>query len=183
VLIMLTFYLSLIDDDEEQQKFERIYYQYRNLMYYAAYKILNDHQNAEDAVQAAFIRIANNIEKLDEKKCQKTKAFAVIVTERIAINLYNKQKRENCIAYDDVSYDIATGEILENVVLDNLLAVDVLKRISELPIKYCEVLTLKYVHGLSGKEIAKMVEASHTTVRKRIERGLAMLNIELKDEQ
>lgn len=178
---MLMFYFSLIDDYEGQRKFEHIYYKYRNLMYHVTYNILKNHQDAEDAVQVAFIRIANHIKHIDEKNCHKTKGFVVIIAERIAINMYNKRKREGHVPYDDVSHNIPTGEVLEDIVIDNVLFSDVLKKISELPIKYCEALTLKYVYELSGKEIAKIVGASHAAVRKRIERGLDKLNIKIKE--
>ncbi len=178
---MLLLYLSLIDDYDDKRKFERIYFMYRNLMYYVANNILNNHQDAEDAVQIAFIRIANNIKKINEKECHKTKLFVVIVVERVAINIYNKKKKEHHISYDEVLYNIAADKVLEDTVSDNVLVTEVIKKISELPVKYCDVLTLKYVYGLSGKEIARIVGASHVAVRKRIERGLEMLNVMIRE--
>lgn len=43
-------YLQMIETAEDQTKFERIYMQYRDIMYGTAYKILQDAQDAEDAV-------------------------------------------------------------------------------------------------------------------------------------
>lgn len=181
VLSMFMLYFSLIDDDSEEQKFEDVYFKYRNLMYYVAYNILKDRQDAEDAVQTAFIRIANNIKQINEKNRHKTKAFVVIVTERIAINMYNKQKRTNHVPYDDVSYNISNEETLEDMVIDNMHYNEVLSRIAKLPIKYSEALTLKYVYELSGKEIAEIVNISHGAVRKRIQRGLDILKVGIKE--
>lgn len=180
---MLLLFLSLIDDDDEKKKFERIYYKYRNLMFYVAIHILKNRQDAEDALQKAFIKIARNIKQIDEIECHKTKTFVVIVVERVAINDYNKKKKEYHISYDEIPYSIPIDMNLEDTVLNNAFFADVLKKISELPVKYCDVLTLKYVHGLSGKEISDIVGVSHVAVRKRIERGLEMLNIKIKENE
>ena len=51
-------YLSMIDTPEDRSKFERLYIEYRDVMYHVAYKILNNEQDAEDAVHQAFVKIA-----------------------------------------------------------------------------------------------------------------------------
>lgn len=180
---MLFFYLSLIDDYEDQQKFERVYYQYKDLMHYAANKILNNKQNAEDAVQTAFIKIAQNISKIDEKNCHKTMTFVVIITERVAKTIYRKLQKDNCLPFDELSYDISDGIDLATDVADDLFMAEILEKIAALPNIYSEVLTLKFVHGLSGKQISEVAGISHSAVRKRIERGLNMLNIEIERDE
>ena len=54
---MLTFYLSLIETEEDKSKFENIYETYRKVMFYTANQILKDEYLAEDAVHSAFLRI------------------------------------------------------------------------------------------------------------------------------
>lgn len=55
-------YLAAINSDEDKTKFELIYRQYRNLMYYVANQILHNICDAEDVVHQAFLKI---IEILD----------------------------------------------------------------------------------------------------------------------
>ena len=43
-------YLQMIETDEDKSKFEEIYQEYRNLMYYVAYKRMQHEQDAEDVV-------------------------------------------------------------------------------------------------------------------------------------
>ena len=57
---MLIYYLSLIDDPRDDEKFIQIYELYRNSMFNKANSILHNVQDAEDAVQEAFISIAKN---------------------------------------------------------------------------------------------------------------------------
>ena len=47
---MIALYLALVDE-EQKDKFEQVYYKYRNLLYYVAYEILQNERDAEDAVQ------------------------------------------------------------------------------------------------------------------------------------
>ena len=39
---MIALYLTLIDEEEQQNKFELLYFKYRNLMYYIAEGVLNN---------------------------------------------------------------------------------------------------------------------------------------------
>ena len=51
---MLVFYVSLIESDDNKTKFEIIYEEYKNLMYYVANQILGDTKDSEDVVHDAF---------------------------------------------------------------------------------------------------------------------------------
>ena len=65
-------YLQTIETGEDKTKFEQIYAEYRRLMFHVAYEILHNEQNAEDATHQAFVRIAENIRKIDVPVCPKT---------------------------------------------------------------------------------------------------------------
>ena len=61
-------YMSLVDDDDLPQ-FEKLYEKYRQQLYAIAYSILNNEQDAEDAVQIAFQNIANDFKKISQIPC------------------------------------------------------------------------------------------------------------------
>ena len=48
-------YLSMLDTQEEKDKFTLIYEQYQQFCWYVAYQLLGDAHLAEDAVQEAFL--------------------------------------------------------------------------------------------------------------------------------
>ena len=64
---MLAFYFTLLapDDQEKRQDFETFYRKYRDVMYQAAFQVLNDRVTAEDAVHDAFLSILDHIHKID----------------------------------------------------------------------------------------------------------------------
>lgn len=72
---MLTLYLSLIDTQEERDKFERLFHQYERCLKYTAQNILFDEHLAEDAVQETFIRIIAAWIKLTSQTSTKRSHF------------------------------------------------------------------------------------------------------------
>ena len=59
-------YLQMLETPEEKSKFEQLYLEYKGLMFHVAYEILHNEQDAEDAVHQAFVKIAENIKKIDD---------------------------------------------------------------------------------------------------------------------
>lgn len=85
-------YLQMIETPEEKSKFEQLYLEYRGLMFHVAYDILHNEHDAEDAVHQAFVKIAENIKKIDEPVCPKTHSYVVTIVENKAIDIYRKIK-------------------------------------------------------------------------------------------
>ncbi|MFQ8837836.1 MAG: sigma factor [Oscillospiraceae bacterium] len=75
-------YLQTIDTAEDRSKFEQLYEQYKQLMFYTAFQILKRPQDAEDAVHLAFLSIAENISRISDLDCPKTRAYIVTIVER-----------------------------------------------------------------------------------------------------
>lgn len=84
-------YLQMIESDLDKRKSEQIYLQYRGLMFYVADRILKNQQDAEDAVHQTFVKIAENIKKISEPVCPKTRALVVTIVERVSINQYRRK--------------------------------------------------------------------------------------------
>lgn len=76
---MLGFYLALIDDPSDKEKFAEIYAHYKNMMHQKAMPILHNTALAEEAVQESFLKIAKNISKISSPVCSKTASFIVII--------------------------------------------------------------------------------------------------------
>lgn len=158
-------YLALIETEEEKRKFERLYDGYKQTMYYAAYQILQDVHMSEDAVHQAFLRLVDHLDKIDESDCHKTRGFLVIITKHIAIDIYRKNKREQTLSFDELEFSIAdTAGQMDD-------ADEISRAIARLPLNYAAVLTLKFSHGYTDREIAQMLHITEEAVRKRISRA------------
>ena len=167
-------YLQTIEGPQQKSAFEQIYIQYRALMYSVAYSILGNSQDAEDAVQHAFMKIAENINKISEPVCPKTKAYVVTIVENTAINLYRKKKRHPSVSYDEEAAGIT---------VEYSGGSDLARCMAQLPARYRQVLLLKYHHGYSTKEIAKMLGLTAANAAKIEQRAKAKLEILCKEAE
>lgn len=159
-------YLMMIDSPEKQSKFETIYHTYSGLMYHVAYKILNNEEDAEDAVHDAFIKIAENISKIDDPVCPKTRVYIVTIVENKAIDLYRRKQRRSHVLYLD---EISGFEVDEN----NLHGLSAC--IAKLSPRYQEIIVLKYRYGFSCREIAKQMNITETNAIKLDQRAKNIL--------
>ena len=75
-------YLQVIDAPEDRDQFITLYETYRGLMFYVANQILQNEQDAEDAVHDAFLSVAEHIKKFSRLERHKTKAFLVTIVEK-----------------------------------------------------------------------------------------------------
>ena len=169
-------YLSILESKEDKSKFEQIYITYKQTMFYSANRILKDEYLAEDVVHQAFLRIIDNLSKIDKIDCHKTKVFIVIIVENIAIDFYRKRKREDNISFDKIEIYIEDIKAKDNFILNNIE-----EAILKLPINYSTVLRLKYSQGYSNKEVAQILNISEENVRQRISRARKRLTETLNE--
>lgn len=164
--------LALLDTDEEKSKFQELYDEHRGMMFYRAFKILNNHALAEDALQEAFIRVTKNIHKVGEVISPETIRFLLVITENAALTLLEHETRQH---YDHEEFiddyslqipDSAFEHISRQILADEIL---------QLPKIYREVL---YLHGFFDytlPETARLLDIPTETAKKRLQRGRAML--------
>ncbi|MCR5256254.1 MAG: RNA polymerase sigma factor [Acetatifactor sp.] len=156
--------LAAITDEKTRSKLEMIYNAYSDAMYYRAYGILHNSHDAEDVVQGAFVKILENIDKLEQPISNRTRSFALIVTENKAIDLYRKKKKYNEVELED---DLVEENQSFSYEGDNLITEQILK----LKPKYRNVLILKYVHGYNYAEIAQITDTTEESAKKTGQRA------------
>lgn len=155
-------YLQMIETDEDKSKFEEIYTAYRGLMYHIAYQKLHNREDAEDVVHHAFVKIAENITNI-EPVCPKTKQLVVTIVCNRVIDLYRTQRRHDTLEFRD---DLDNGTSYE-MDADGYLG----DCISKLPDKQRSVIWLKYYHGYTLREIARILDISLSNAQKLDQRA------------
>ena len=168
----MLFYLQMIETDEDKSKFEEIYKTYRNLMYYIAFSRLHQEQDAEDAVHHVFVKIAENIKKI-EPASPKTKQYIVTMVDNHVTDVLRGRSRHPAVEYSDE----LQGEPFAMTDGENALVTCIL----HLPKQQRMVIWLKYYHGYNLREIAKMLDISLVYAQKldqRAKKRLKSLYIE-----
>ena len=158
----LLIYLQLIDEPEDRELFIQLYNKHRVPMYNRANRILRNQQDSEDAVHDAFIKIAENIEKISRLECHKRDKYIVTIIENISINAYRRKRGHPTEPLFDLT---------EYSVVDTYEDGDFARCILKLPHDYREIVLLKYDLGFSNKEIAATLNISQEVVRKRLQRA------------
>lgn len=167
--------LSVLDDPKDHYKFEDLVNHYCGLMFYIAKGILENEDDQKSAVQDALVALARNFHKISDIKCHETKAYVVTVIESKSINYYNqRKKRPKTVPLEEIQGVSVTEEYLG----DDQLSQCILK----LPARYRELIQLKYVNGLTNKELAEVFQVSVAGVRKLEQRAKEKLEILCKEE-
>lgn len=156
---MLIYALTIVKP-ADRPKLERLYLEYRSVMFCAANEILHNEHEAEDAVQQAFMKIAENLDKVPDGLSNKTKAFVVTIAENTAIDRYRKLKRHG----DCELCEEACG--IEANSADELVSC-----ILKLPARYRQFILSRYYHGYSTREIAKLLGMSSAAASKTAQRA------------
>ena len=162
---MLVF-TQMLETADERLKIEEIFHTYGNLMFHVANKILNNPQDAEDAVHEAFLKIAKNLEKIQDPMCPKTKSYIVTIVEHTAIDLYRKKQRQAVLPLEEAAVGLPVPQEEKP---------DLAGCILKLPARYRQVILLKYHHGYTVKEIASLLGISQTNASKLEQRAKTKL--------
>lgn len=175
------FYFTLIDEQSDRDKFKKIYFHYRDMMYRFAFSILNNQANVEDAVQESFFKLAKNISKISDPVCSKTSAFIVIIVRNTCYDILRKEKGVK-ISYDDDEIESGKFDMPDFEEVFSRLGVNViLDVIKNIDCKYRDALSLKYLYGYSNAEIARLIGISEKNAEMRIYRGKSILKNRLEE--
>jgi RNA polymerase sigma-70 factor, ECF subfamily len=162
-------YLSMIETEEEKSKFVQVYETYQYFMWYVANEVLQDKYLAEDAVQEAFLALTRHLDKIEEVKSTKTKNFVATIVKSKSIDIIRKKKNH----MEDYEEDIV-GESTENILDDYIQKEEhgkIVNAIYQMEELYRVVFEYKYLHELSDKEIAQILEVTPKVVNVRLFRG------------
>ena len=154
------------DPPAEKSGLERLYRACRDKMYAAAYQVLQNSHDAEDAVHQAVIRIAESGIRVNTMEDDRVAALAILVTERIAIDLYRRRQRMPILPLEEEAVGLTVEYSGGN---------DLARCMAALPASYRQVLLLKHHHGYTTKEIAKIMGISEWNVLKTEQRAKAKL--------
>ncbi|MBE6916944.1 MAG: sigma-70 family RNA polymerase sigma factor [Ruminococcaceae bacterium] len=159
-------YLQMIDSQEDRSKFERLYLMYRDYMYRVAFGILQNSDDAEDAVHHAFVKIAENIDRLGTPGTPATKAYAVAIVKNSAIDSYRKKQAHPQVEYSDETVGMEVCYESDNALTNCILKLPQNQRI---------VLILRHHHGYDLREIAQLLGLTYRNTRQIEQRAKAKL--------
>ena len=140
-----------------------------------AYKLVRDPSLADDIVQETWVAALSE----RSEPVHSTRAWLAMVVKRLVWQRYRsesrRRSREEFTARSEAT--ASTGEIFERVSAHK----QVVEAVTSLPETYRTVLLRRYFEGETPTEIAKAQGVPISTVKTRLQRGLARLREELDE--
>jgi RNA polymerase sigma-70 factor (ECF subfamily) len=156
---------------------------YSPRLYRVAARVCRHPQDAEDAVQEAFLQAVRDLRRW--RPTAPLEAWLVTITVRTAQKV---DQRSNRVASRSDSLDTPLPDGSPRELRDSTVSTDpaaaagradlasrLAAAIADLPDKYRIVVTLRFQEGLSPKEIANHLGLPERTVRTQLQRGLRAL--------
>lgn len=137
-------------------------------MYRLAVGMLQNQQDAEDAVSEAVLRAYENIGKL--RSTEKFKAWIMQITANEARKIYNQRKRT--FVSEHLEEWMPVFEDDHHELWDAVMKLDVVFR---------ESIILFYYERFSIKEIAQVLKVKEGTVKSRLSRGKSQIREMLEE--
>ena len=150
-----------------EKAFKKVYYQYKNLVYYHAFNILNNKEDAEDITQNTFIKLMKNIDSIDDNS--DLKQLLSKISKNEAIDLYRRKANHKEIYDENLVNNIKSDENDRseiNVIMTLNNALDKLES---------QIMTLKIVFDYSFEEIANELQESIGTIQAKYYKSLKIL--------
>lgn len=174
-------YLSMLDTQEEKNKFTEIYEQYQHFCWYVANQLLGDAHLAEDAVQDAFFALTRHLDKIKDVESPRTRKFLMTIVKSKAVDLLRKQHGE--ISVEELPCEPADlGQDILNTYITKENYNHLISCILELDEMYRVVFEYKFVHQLQDTEIAELLDITPKLVNVRYFRARKKLQQMLEKE-
>jgi len=140
-------------------------------------------EDGEDILQEVFIKAYQNLNDFDLN--YKFSNWIYSIAHNTTISAFRKKKvRPQTVSWEDKDLNNILESTLdaENTSLHKLTYKQILKIINQLPLKYKDVLILKFMEGKDYREISDILHKPMGTIATLINRAKKSLKQELKKE-
>jgi len=171
-----------------EQQFKDAFERYSDELFRHCSMRISDRDRAEELTQDAFMRTWDYVRKGGE--IRDLRPFLYQTLRNLIIDEYRKAKTNSLDSMLENAESGAMEAMLPQddtntveAAMERLDAKEALRRVDELPDAYREAILLRYVEGLSPKEIGTIVGESENVVSVRIHRALKKMKDMLEDPQ
>jgi len=171
--------------NDNVQAFEILVQKYKNPLTNFVYRFLGDYEACVDVVQETMIKVYRY--KDTYSSVAKFSTWIYTIAGNLARTEYRRQRRRQFFSISDVgdehkTFDIPDETYRPDVITDSGIKDEIIqKALLKVSDAYREAVILRDVQGLSYEEIAEILGVNEGTVKSRINRGRAELQILLKD--
>ena len=163
---------------------ESLYQRYSRILYSLAYRMVADHQVAEDLLQDAFIAVWRRATSFTPS-AGAARSWLISILHHRTIDYLRRVRRRAAIQeapLEDIEFDetIATPDVWEET-WRSVRSAQVREALMQIPTEQRLVIELAYFQGWTHSEIAEGTHTPLGTVKARMRLGLQRLKRHLED--
>ena len=163
-------YMQTLEGAARRQRFEAVYTAYQGRLLALVRRYL---PAREDAVQQAFLAVAERFDRLEHLPPPELEAYLVVTAERKAIDILRHQAKRGGVPFDE-NTPLVTPAPCGSPLADAM---------GRLPPRYREALLLRYGCGYDTRETAALLGLSVAAAQKTMQRAKRALQKEQEKEE
>lgn len=172
-------FFTLQMSQENEPDIDRLIAEYSKSLTRLCYMILKDVHLAEEAAWDALYKAYRGFNRFRGESCEKTWITQIAINVCKSYMRKSSYKEITCSDYISLAY-ASDDQLSSEFVSDESLAL--LNAVYGLPVKYRQVILLRYYQELSVSEISKILKEKANTISVRIKRANEMLKEILKED-
>ncbi|WP_340076518.1 RNA polymerase sigma factor [Leptobacterium sp. I13] len=147
----------------------KIYDNYYHAMYNTAYRIVKNHDDAEDIMQESFLSAFTKLDSFDKKSSFGSWLKRIVINN--SIHYYRIKQKYNETSLERIIHKVEDGDVATAHDIDKMKAQKVLKTMQSLKENYRVSLTLHLIEGYDYEEICDIMNISYNNCRTMISRA------------
>lgn len=156
-----------------QHAFGRFYDTYRQNVYRFVYFKVSDQERAQDLTDEIFLKIFDYLK--DGQEIKDFRAVIFRIARNLVIDHYRSKERAHLPLNEYAEQNLPDNTDLEKETDTKLKLNQLEEAVKKLPEHYQEIIVLRFIDGLSFKEISKLTDKTEENCRMISHRGLTKL--------
>jgi RNA polymerase sigma-70 factor (ECF subfamily) len=162
----------------DRDAFGQLVLSYQRRVYMTAYRMMGNHDDANDVAQDAFIRAYRGIARFDARSDFFTWLYRILVN--VALNHLRQRRRRRTVSIDEVALPAPlaeeAGDDPRRALELKRMVFEIGQALETLPVTLRATLVLVILEGLPYREAAEILDCSEGTVAWRVHEARKLLH-------
>ncbi len=159
------------DNTDIEQQFIALYDSLSDAIFRHCAFRLSNRERALELMQDTFTKAWDYLQQ--GKEVENPTALIYRIANNLIIDEYRKKKSVSLDDLQEEGFDVASRD--DETIVQNVELREVRQAIAQIPEKYQEIIILRFINGLSPKEIAEITKQTENAVSVQINRAIKML--------
>lgn len=170
----MIFVLLAITCEEDLELVDELFKKYNKELYSISMSIVHDKNNAEEALQEAFIRIIDKIQRIQKIPRPEMIKFCVVIVKNISVDILRKKSKvtylEDLGHLPDAEIHDVEDDFIRKEDTDTLL-----RALDKLSSGDRQLIRLRWGEGISFKQMGALLGITDALANKRTQRAVRKL--------